>query len=108
MTAEGYRRAQQAKAERRRRLRTRGGVVDLSEWRDALGAERFAREIVGGLAQVASIRVRPAEDVGFVLEIALLQDEPTVRLCLPTAVDEIPVRVRVPRAGPGAPPRRGG
>jgi hypothetical protein len=103
MIEEGYRRAQQAKAERRSRLRTRDGVVDLAEWREALRAERFARETFGGAPWVASIRAAPAEDVGIVIEIVLLQDAPLHRRCLSSEVNEVPVRVR----GPSTSGRRG-
>ena len=70
--------------------------IDLAEWRQALLAERFARETFGGVAGVASIRVVPAEDVGFVVEIMLARGDPMLRRCMPSEVNEIPVRVRGP------------
>jgi hypothetical protein len=99
---EAYQRAEEARAERRRRLRTRDGVVDLSEWREAKRAERFARETFGGISWVSSICVALAEDVGFAMEVVLVQDSPTFRRCLPSAVNEIPVRVRGPAGSSGA------
>ncbi len=90
---ESYLAAKKRRQERLDALRTRGGVVDLAEWRKALGAASGLERLLHDPPWLLSVRLTTAEDVGFELRVTLLWDSPQARMCLPTAVDEVPVRV---------------
>jgi hypothetical protein len=100
---ESYRAAEEARRKRRAALRTRDGVVDLAELRAAMKAAEYLRTTHGGAPLLLGVRVVVAADVGFELEVALVQDDPRLRLCLPCAVNEVPVRVMVRNPERGAP-----
>lgn len=95
---ESYLAAQKRAQERRDGLRTRGGVVDLAEWRVALKAARAFRKTYGGAPWFLEARIAPAPDVGFELLVILVTNLPEGYV-LPTAVSEVPVRAIVRNPG---------
>jgi hypothetical protein len=76
-------------------LRTRAGVVDLAEWRTALRTVAALERLLHDPPWLLGVRLAPADDVGFELRVTLLWDSPQARMCLPRAIDDVPVRVRV-------------
>lgn len=76
-------------------MRTRDGVVDLAEWRAALPAVEFLRSAHGHHPLLLDVRLVPSGTVGFELELILAREAPEIRMCLPRAVNDIPVRVVV-------------
>ncbi len=101
---ESQRAAEERRKARLAAMRTRNGVVDLAEWRAARHAADFLRSTHGDLPLFLGIRVLVSRSVGFELEVTLVRDDPMVRRCIPTAVNEVPVRivVRNPERPPGA------
>lgn len=95
---ESYLAAEKRRQERLDALRTRGGVVDLAEWRKALGAVGGLERLLGDPPWLLDVRLAAAGDVGFELVVTLLWDTPQGRICLPTRVDDIPVRIVVRNA----------
>lgn len=99
-----------AEEERRRErlaaLRTRDGVVDLEEWREARRAAAFLASLYYAPPWLAGIGVGLAPDVGCELRVTISIDTPLIRRCVPTTVNDIPVRVVVGKAS-GSAPRRG-
>jgi hypothetical protein len=83
-------------------MRTRCGVVDLAEWRAALRAVEFLRSLYGRLPLVIDARLRPASTVGFELVVTLVREDRQVRVSLPRAVNDVPVRIVVRNPGQGA------
>lgn len=102
-TAEQYREAQRKSEERRQQrlaaMRTREGVVDLAELRVARRALDYARSVVGAMPLVLDVRLVAAAEVGFEVVVTLVRDSHEVRVCLPSRVDDVPVRVVVRNAG---------
>ena len=94
-TIESYRAAEAARKKRLAAMRTRDGVVDLAEWREARRAAGFLESTHGDLPLFLSIRVLLAESVGFELEVTLARDDRAVRVCIPSAVNDVPVRIVV-------------
>ncbi len=92
---ESYRAAKAREEQRLAAMRTRDGVVDLSEWRAALSAVEFLRSTHGQVPAVLGIRLRVARDVGFELEVTLVRDDEMLRRCLPNSVNYVPVRIVV-------------
>ncbi len=92
---ESYRAADAARKKRLAAMRTRDGVVDLAEGRAARRAAEFLKSTYGGLTLLLGIRAVVSKGVGFELEVTLVQDDPSIRICLPTAVNDVPVRVLV-------------
>ena len=92
---ESHRAAEEAKKKRIAALRTRDGVVDLAELRAAQKAAEYLRTALGPLSLVLGVRVVVAAEVGFELVMTLARDDRRVRVCLPSAVNDIPVRVEV-------------
>jgi hypothetical protein len=92
---ESHRAAEEAKKKRIAALRTRDGVVDLAELRAAQKAAEYLRTALGQLSLVLGVRVVVAAEVGFELVMTLARDDRRVRVCLPSAVNDIPVRVEV-------------
>jgi hypothetical protein len=92
---ESYRAAEAARKKRLAAMRTRGGIVDLAEWRAARRAAEFLQSTHGRLPLLLGIRVVVSRDVGFELEVTLVRDDPAVRVCLPSAVNDVPVRIVV-------------
>jgi hypothetical protein len=90
-----YLAAEKRKAARRAAMRTRDGVVDLAEWRAALPCVAAIERLLQGSLWFLGARIAPADDVGFELRVTLLQDSEQARMCLPTAVNDVPVRVAV-------------
>ena len=84
-------------------LRTRDGVVALAEWRSALPTVAGLEKLLQGPPWLLHVRLAPAPDVGFELRVTMLWDSPRGRMCLPSAVDDVPVRVVV-RNPPAAKP----
>lgn len=103
---ESYRAAEAARKKRLAAMRTRGGIVDLAEWRAARRTAEFLQATHERLPLLLGIRVVVSRDVGFELEVTLVWDDPTVRVCLPSAVDDIPVRVVVRNPARSSPRRR--
>lgn len=98
-SVEAYRAAAAAEAEALRRriaaLRTRDGVVDLAELREALRTADFLRATCGRLPLLIGVRVVVAAEVGIELEVTIARDDDLTRRCLPTRVNDVPVRVVV-------------
>ena len=94
---ESHRAAERRRQERRAALRTRDGVVDLTEWRQALGAVRALHELLGCPDWFLGARVAVAEDVGPEIRVVVYANAP--RCCMPTVVDDVPVRVVVRPTG---------
>jgi hypothetical protein len=81
--------------ERLAAMRTRDGVVDLAELREARRTAEFLRSSVGKLPLFHDVRVVLAAEDGFELEVSLLRESRQVRVCLPSSVNDVPVRVVV-------------
>jgi hypothetical protein len=96
---ESYLAAKKRQQERLDALRTRGGVVDLAEWRKKLGAVACLERLLHDPPWLLSVRLAAAGEVGFELQVTLLWDSPQARMCLPTAVNDVPVRIVVRNAG---------
>lgn len=110
-TEESYRAAEERRKARLAAMRTRDGVLDLAEWRAARHAADFLQSTHGDLALLLGVRVLVSRNVGFELEVTLVRDDPMVRRCIPSAVNDVPVRivVRNPDRSPSsvsAPPVR--
>ncbi|BDG02876.1 hypothetical protein [Anaeromyxobacter oryzae] len=90
-----------AAEKRRRALRTRDGIVDLAEWRAALPAVAGLERLLHDPPWLEGVRLAPAAKVGFELRVTILSDSAEARACLPTAVNEVPVRVIVRNPGVG-------
>ncbi len=108
---ESHRAAEERRKARLAAMRTRDGVVDLAELRAARHAADFLRSTHGDLPLLLGIRVFVAKSIGFELEVTLVRNDPMVRRCIPTAVNEVPVRIVVrnperPRGTVSAPPVR--
>ncbi len=86
-------------------MRTRDGVIDLAEWRVARKAAAAFAEIVNHAPWLLDARVVPASTVGFELHVTLLVDDPLILACLPTHVNDVPVRIVAKHAGAGTAPR---
>lgn len=100
---ESSRAAEEARRNRLASLRTRDGVVDLDEWRAALRAAKFLQSLHGRLPVLLGIRVLVSRSVGFELEVTIVRDDPMVRRCIPTAVNDVPVRVVARNPGHSSP-----
>jgi hypothetical protein len=92
---ESYRAAKAALQRRLDAMRTRDGVVDLAEWRAALSAVGCFHSMFGMLPLLLDVRLVPSSSVGFELVVTLARDAREVRICLPSAVNDVPVRVVV-------------
>lgn len=101
---ESYRAAEAARKKRLDALRTRDGVVDLAEWRAALPAVDFLRSMYGRLPLVLEVRLVPSSAVGFEVVVTLASEDRQVRVCLPSAVNDVPVRIEVRNPGRRSPP----
>jgi hypothetical protein len=99
---ESYLAAQKRKQERLDALRTRGGVVDLAEWRKALRTVDGLERLLHAPPWLGAVRLAAAPDVGFELRVTLLWDSAQARMCLPRSVDDVPVRVLVLNPGAAA------
>jgi hypothetical protein len=99
---ESYLAAKKRRQERLDALRTRGGLVDLAEWRKALGTASGLERLLHDPPWLLNVRLAAADDVGFELLITLLWDSPQARMCLPKAVDDVPVKILVRNSGAGA------
>lgn len=99
---ESYLAAKKRKQERLDALRTRGGVVDLAEWRKALRTVAGLTGLLQNPPWLGAVRLAAAEEVGFELHVTLLWDSPQARMCLPCSVDDVPVRVLVLNPGAAA------
>jgi hypothetical protein len=99
---ESYLAAQKRKQERLDALRTRGGVVDLAEWRKALRTVFGLQGLLQNPPWLGGVRLGAAPDVGFELRVTLLWNSPQARMCLPCSVDDVPVRVLVLNPGSAA------
>jgi hypothetical protein len=97
-----YREAEKRRRARRDALRTRGGVVDLTEWRAALRTVAAVEGLLHEPPWLKSVQLAPAADVGCDLRVTMLWDSAEARMCLPASVDGVPVRVLV--RNPGARP----
>lgn len=102
-TIESYRAAEAARKKRFAAVRTRDGVVDLTEWCEARHAAGFLESTHGNLPLLLRIRVLVAESVGFEIEVTLAQDDRGVRVCIPSAVNDVPVRIVVRNPGRSSP-----
>jgi hypothetical protein len=69
--------------------------VDLAEWRSALRARAALEGLLHDPPWLLQVRLAAAEEVGFELRVELLWDSPEARLCLPSSVDDAPVKVVV-------------
>jgi hypothetical protein len=98
--------AEAAREQRRATLRTRDGVVDLAEWRVARKAAAALDELLGHPAWLLEARVVPASELGFELRVTVLIDDPVVLACLPTWVNDVPLRVTARNAAAWLPPPR--
>lgn len=92
-----------ARERRRASMRTRDGVVDLAEWRVARKAAAALAELLDHAAWLLEARVVPSSTVGFELHATVLVYEPALLACIPSHVNDVPVRV-VARNAP-QPPR---
>jgi hypothetical protein len=70
----GYREAEKRSRARRDALRTRDGVVDLTEWRAALRTVVAVEGLLHGPPWLKSVQLAPAADVGFELRVTMLWD----------------------------------
>lgn len=107
-TLESYRAAEAAWEARRAAMRTRDGVVDLEEWREAMNAAHWVAKAFRDVPWFLRVRPAPAGTVGFELELTILQHDTAALMCLPSRVNDIPVRVVVRNPGRPAPLGRGG
>jgi hypothetical protein len=96
---ESYLAAQKRKQERLDALRTRDGVVDLAEWRSALRAAAGLQNLLHDPPWLGGVRLAPAPEVGFELRVTMLWESHQARMCLPSSVDDVPVRVMVLNPG---------
>jgi hypothetical protein len=92
---ESYRAAEAARQKRLDAMRTRDGVVDLAEWRAALPAMEFVRSTFGRFPLLLDVRLLPSRSVGFEVVVTLARDAREIRVCLPRAVNDVPVRIVV-------------
>ncbi len=95
---ESYLAAAEAKRRRLEAMRTRDGIVDLAEWRAAARTVRWAEATFGTVPSFLGARIAVAASVGFELHLVLLRNDPQLRLCLPSCVNDIPVVVDVRNA----------
>lgn len=102
---EFYLDAEAGREARRAAMRTRDGVIDLAEWRIARKAAATFAELVNHAAWLLEARVVPAATVGFELHVVLLVDDPLILACLPSHVNDVPVRIVTRSAGAGTTPR---
>jgi hypothetical protein len=93
--AESYRKMREAQAARRAALRTRDGVVDLSEYRDARKAAQALRGMLHEPTWLLGVSVVVAAEVGLEIIVDILREDEMLRRCLPSSVNEVPVRVVV-------------
>jgi hypothetical protein len=96
---ESYRAAEAARKKRLDAMRTRDGIVDLEEFRVAQRTALWLEQLVGSSPSFLSARLVPAPTAGFELRLTLVRDDPDLRLCLPSSVDDVPVRVIARNAG---------
>lgn len=89
---ESYLAAEERKRQRIAALRTRDGVVDLAEWRKALGAVSALERLLQDPPWLLRVRLVTAPEVGFELRVELLWDSPEGRMCLPSSVNDVPVK----------------
>lgn len=75
--------------------------MDPAEWRKALGAVAALEQLLHDPLWLLGVRLAAAGEVGFELQVTLLWDSPEARICLPSAVNDVPVRVVVRNAGAG-------
>jgi hypothetical protein len=68
----GYREAEKRRRAQRDALRTRGGVVDLAEWRAALRTVAAVEGLLHEPPWLKSVQLAPAADVGFELRVTML------------------------------------
>jgi hypothetical protein len=101
---ESYLAAKKRRQERLDALCTRGGIVDLAEWRKALGIVGALERLLHDPPWLLGVRLAAADEVGFELRVTLLWDSPEARMCLPSAVNDVPVRIVVRNLGAGAAP----
>lgn len=90
---ESYRAETQRREERRAALRTRGGVVDLAEWRAAVRAAEGLVRFLQDPPWLGPVTVGVAADVGCEIRVTLLSDSRMARVYLPIAFNEVPVRI---------------
>jgi hypothetical protein len=69
--------------------------MDLAEWRAARHAAESRQSTDGRFPLLLGNRVFVSRDVGFELELTLVSENPTVRVCLLSAVNDVPVRIVV-------------
>jgi hypothetical protein len=94
-TRESYLAAEERKRQRIAALRTREGVVDLAEWRKALQARVALERLLQDPPWLMRVQLAAAAEVGLELRVELLWDSPEARLCLPSSVNDTPVKVTV-------------
>ena len=96
---ESYLAAQRREQARWDALRTRDGLVDLAEWRAALHTVPGLEKLLGNPPWLEHVRLAPASEVGFELLVTMLWYAHEGHMCLPSSVDEVPVRVIVRNPG---------
>jgi hypothetical protein len=96
---ESHRAAERARRARRDALRSRGGVVDVAEWRAAVRCAAALEGLLHAPPWLVDVRVAAAEEVGLELVVTLLWESEDARRCLPRSVDDLPVRVVVRNPG---------
>jgi hypothetical protein len=84
-------------------MRTRDGVVDLAEWRAAIPAATALEGLLHDPPWLLGVRLAPAEVVGFELRVTLLWETPQARMCLPSGINDIPVKLIVRNPGASRP-----
>jgi hypothetical protein len=92
---ESYQAAEKARRRRLDAMRTRGGLVDLAEWRVAVRAAQWIEVIFETAPSFLGARVALAERAGFELHVVLQWDDRQLPLCFPSSVNEVPVVVDV-------------
>lgn len=83
------------KEARRAALRTRDGVIDLTEWRAAAQAKHALEKLMGWADWLLEVRVAASKAIGCELVATLLWDAEQARVSMPSAVDDVPVRVEI-------------
>ena len=74
-------------------MRSRDGVVDIAEWRIAQRAARALEGLLHEPPWLLGVRVVTSQSVGFEIVVTLVRDERDIRMCLPSSIDDVPVRV---------------
>jgi hypothetical protein len=94
-SAESWRKSEEARLLRRAALRTRYGVVDLSEYRGAVQAAQVLRGMLHEPPWLLGVSAVVAADVGLEIVVTILREHEMLRRCLPSSVNDVPVRVVV-------------